>query len=129
MNQEEEEDAFLYGDNSQPSASRPSGSSAPVDQEMEPASEEGEVDDEDNDEESDSVHSIRFLSNRQDIEFVIETEPGKRAAPPPYLYYSLYVDDRSAQPFALRLTSQSRPTATPEKSTSSANQIKAGSPI
>ena len=126
MNQEEDEDAFLYGDTSQPTAPRPSGSAAPVDQEMEPASEEGEVDDEDDDEESDSVLTIPYLSNSQDIEFVIETEPGKRAAPPPYAFYLLYVDDRSAQPFALRLTSQSRPAATPEKSTSTANQIKAG---
>lgn len=68
-------------------------------------------------------------SNSQDIEFVIETEPGKRAAPPPYIFHLLFVDNRSAQPFALRLTSQSRPAATSEKSTSStANQIKAGTP-
>ena len=129
MQQEEDEDAFLYGDTPQATASRPSGTSAPVDQEMEPTSEEGEVDDEDGDEESDSVHTIRYLTNRQDIEFVIETEPGKRAAPPPYVFHLLSVDDRSVQPFALRLTSQSRPAATPERSTSIANQIKAGTPI
>lgn len=58
MNQEEDEDAFLYGDTTQPPTSKPSVLSAPVDQEMEPASEEGEVDDEEEEEESDSVHTV-----------------------------------------------------------------------
>src|SRR5579864_7341821 len=55
MNQEEDEDAFLYGDTTVPATSKPPGSSAPADQEIEPASEEGEVDDEEEEEESDSV--------------------------------------------------------------------------
>lgn len=58
MNQEEDEDAFLYGDTTEPATSKPSGSSAPADQEMEPASEEGEVDDEEEEDESDSVLTI-----------------------------------------------------------------------
>jgi hypothetical protein len=59
MNQEEDEDAFLYGDPAQATtATKSSVSSGPgtLDQEMEPASEEGEVDD-DEEEEEDSVNS------------------------------------------------------------------------
>lgn len=59
---------------------------------------------------------------------MIETEPGKRAVPPPCVCYVGIVDGRSAQPFATRTTLQSRPAATPEKVTSTANQIKAGMP-
>ena len=58
MNQEEDEDAFLYGETTQPATSKQPGQSAPVDQEMEPASEEGEVDDEEDEEESDSVDTV-----------------------------------------------------------------------
>jgi hypothetical protein len=58
MNQEEDEDAFLYGDPAQTATEgRPSASSAPTtaDLEMEPASEEGEVEDDEEEEEDDSV--------------------------------------------------------------------------
>jgi hypothetical protein len=58
MSQEEDEDAFLYGDTTQLPTSKPSISSAPVDQEMEPVSEEGEVDDEEEEDESDSVLTV-----------------------------------------------------------------------
>jgi hypothetical protein len=58
MNPEEDEDAFLYGDGPQQStttAGKPAASAQEaVDQEMEQAS-EGEVEDEDGEEESDSV--------------------------------------------------------------------------
>jgi hypothetical protein len=58
MNPEEDEDAFLYGDGPQQSkttAVQPAASAQEaVDQEMEQAS-EGEVEDEDGEEESDSV--------------------------------------------------------------------------
>ena len=56
MNQEEDEDAFLYGDTSTAPATKPSTLSVPgpVDHDMTPASEEGEVDD-DEEEEDDSV--------------------------------------------------------------------------
>jgi hypothetical protein len=61
MNQEEDEDAFLYGDANETSASTSAPAalpSKPTDQEMEPAS-EGEIDeeDEDEDDDDDSVHS------------------------------------------------------------------------
>jgi hypothetical protein len=60
MNQDEDEDTYLYGDPSHApvaAAGEPIASSLPktTDQEMEPASEEGEVDDEDDEDESDSV--------------------------------------------------------------------------
>lgn len=60
MNQEEDEDTYLYGDPTQAAATasgNPNASTVPkvTDQEMEPASEEGEVDDDDDEDEDDSV--------------------------------------------------------------------------
>jgi hypothetical protein len=56
MNQEEDEDAFLYGDPEGAAAAGPASALPPAaDHEMEPASEEGEVDDDDLEDESDSV--------------------------------------------------------------------------
>ena len=68
MMQEEDEDAFLYGDPGQTATERrPLASSAPTtaDLEMEPASEEGEVED-DEEEDDDSVLLLpqRFLMFR-----------------------------------------------------------------
>lgn len=61
MSQEEDEDAFLYGDTEETSASISAPvapSSKPTDQEMEQVS-EGEIDEEDEDEDDDdSVHSL-----------------------------------------------------------------------
>jgi hypothetical protein len=59
MNQDEDEDTYLYGDPTQATVvavGESNASSVPkiADQEMEPASEEGEVDDDD-EEEDDSV--------------------------------------------------------------------------
>jgi hypothetical protein len=68
------------------------------------------------------------MSLTQDIEFVIETEPGKRAAPPPYVHSITYANTSSAQPFAARIIPQSRVTATPEKAAPPTHQLKAGSP-
>ena len=68
------------------------------------------------------------MLTQKDIELIIETEPGKRAAPPPYssLVYTI-ADSRSAQPFAHRIAPQPRPGPTPEKAPSASNQIiKAG---
>jgi hypothetical protein len=57
MNQDEDEDAFLYGDTAQAPASTSRPSAAPtgtVDQEMEQAS-EGEIDEEEEEDDDDSV--------------------------------------------------------------------------
>jgi hypothetical protein len=55
MNQDEDEDAFLYGGTTQNAETAPHVTEA-VDRDMEQVSEEGEVDD---DEEEDSVISLR----------------------------------------------------------------------
>jgi hypothetical protein len=56
MSQEEDEDAFLYGEPEEAAAvGHASAPQAAADHEMEPASEEGEVDDDDEEDESDSV--------------------------------------------------------------------------
>lgn len=62
MNQEEDEDAFLYGETKQTATSGKSlaPASGPADHDMEPPSEEGEVDDDD-DEEEEEDDSVVFL--------------------------------------------------------------------
>ena len=116
MNQEEDEDAFLYGDPGESAAAaRPSASSAPrtIEEDMEPESEEGEIDDEEK-RRIDSVVTVIPSANNRTSNLL-----SKQNLESELHHHRISIQDlplittRSAQPFALRLTSQSRPPPQP----------------
>jgi hypothetical protein len=130
MNQEDDEDAFLYGGASQGAGAsgRPAAvQSSTAERDLDRASEEGEVDDEDEQGESDSV-SLPFPSpsNSRTLSLLLKPSQENELLHRRMFIGSFEFNARSAQPFALRVSSQSRPTTTQEKAASTVNQIKAG---
>jgi hypothetical protein len=78
MNQDEEEDSFLYGDNVSQvrAAASGAGQGQTVDHDMERASEEGEVGEEDDDDEDDSVDPCTDHSNNRTLNSLLKRNLG-----------------------------------------------------
>jgi hypothetical protein len=122
-----DEDDFLYGDSAQTTAFSATAQKR-VDKEMNQAS-EGEVD-EFEEEDSDSVccKRLRQLTQRT-LSLSLKQSQGNEQPRRRKPHCGLHANSSSAQPFASRMISQNRVTATPEKEKSvptTTHQLKAG---